>query len=91
MRTPPVSSERIPIPAARSGRVVHVNNRQIAMRAKLAGAPDRKAAGLEMHVRLGAEVAAGQPLLTVHAESAGELAYALDYAASHGDMIEIEV
>lgn len=41
-------------------------------------------------VRLGTEVAAGQPLLTVHAETAGELAYALDYAASHGDMIEIE-
>jgi thymidine phosphorylase len=90
MRTPPVAAQRAPIHATRSGRVILINNRQIATLAKLAGAPERKAAGIEMHVRLGAEVATGQPLLTVHAETAGEMAYALDYAASHDDMIEIE-
>ncbi len=90
MRTPPVAAQRAPIHATRSGRVILINNRQIATLAKLAGAPERKAAGIQMQVRLGSEVAAGQPLLTVHAETAGELAYALDYAASHGDMIEIE-
>lgn len=90
MRTPPVAAQRAPIHATRSGRVILINNRQIATLAKLAGAPERKAAGIEIHVRLGTEVATGQPLLTVHAETAGEMAYALDYAASHGDMIEIE-
>lgn len=90
MRTPPVAAQRAPIHATRSGRVILINNRQVATLAKLAGAPERKAAGVQMQVRLGTEVSAGQPLLTVHAETAGELAYALDYAASHGDMIEIE-
>lgn len=78
------------IRATRSGRVILVNNRQISTLAKLAGAPQQKAAGLEMHVRLGAEVAAGDALATVHAETRGELDYALDYAASHADLIEIE-
>jgi thymidine phosphorylase len=76
--------------ARHSGRVVHINNRKNALLAKLAGAPEDKAAGLTMHVRLGEEVAAGQPLVTVHAETRGELAYALDYARANRDVIEIE-
>lgn len=90
MRIPPTSERRAVIRATRSGRVILVNNRQISTLAKLAGAPQQKAAGLEMHVRLGAEVAAGDALATVHAETRGELDYALDYAASHADLIEIE-
>lgn len=90
MRIPPVAGRRAVIRASRSGRVILINNRQIATLAKLAGAPDQKAAGLEMHVRLGAEVATGDVLATVHAETPGELAYALEYAASHGEIITIE-
>ena len=90
MRTPPQAAVRAPILAHQAGRVIHINNRQVATLAKLAGAPDRKAAGLTLEARLGDEVARGQPLLTVHAETAGELAYALDYATAHPDMIEIE-
>jgi thymidine phosphorylase len=90
LRTPPDSTVQSPILATRAGRVVHINNRQIATLAKLAGAPDRKAAGLKLEVRLGDEVAAGQPLMTLHAESHGELAYALEYAAAHADLVEIE-
>jgi thymidine phosphorylase len=90
LRTPPTAPLRAPILARRSGRVVHINNRQIATLAKLAGAPERKAAGLTLGVRLGDDVGAGQALLTLHAESEGELAYALDYAAAHPDLVEIE-
>ncbi len=43
-----------------------------------------------MAVRLGDEIDRGQPLLHVHAETSGELAYALDYAARAGDIIGIE-
>nr|WP_255324857.1 hypothetical protein [Rhodanobacter sp. OR444] len=50
--------------------------------AKLAGAPVSAAAGLETAWRVGDLVARGQPLFTVHAQSRGELAYALEYAAS---------
>jgi thymidine phosphorylase len=90
LREPPHSTFRRPLAADRSGRLVAVNNRTLARLAKLAGAPDDKAAGVEMHVRLGDEIAAGEPLLTVHAETDGELAYALDYAAANPEMITVE-
>src|SRR3546814_14576779 len=37
-----------------------------------------------METRLGEEVERGQPLLHLHAETTGELAYALDYAQPEG-------
>lgn len=90
LREPPTAGQRHPLVAARAGRVVHLNNRKIARLAKLAGAPEAKAAGVSMNVRLGDEIDRGQPFLHVHAETAGELAYALDFAARAGDLIEIE-
>ena len=57
--------------------------------AKLAGAPRDPAAGLLLHVHLGDAVAAGEPLFTVHAESRGELAYALAYARSRPRIVEL--
>ena len=60
------------------------------MWAKLAGAPEAKAAGIFMEVRLGQDVERGQPLLHLHAETAAELAYALDYAETAGDIIRVE-
>lgn len=89
MRVPPIAQQRHPLLAGRSGRVEVLNNRKLARLAKLAGAPGAKAAGLEMHVRLGDSVRAGEPLCTLHAETRGELAYALDYAAANVDIIGI--
>lgn len=89
MRTPPVAAQRKPLNAEHSGRLVQINNRTLARLAKLAGAPDAKAAGVDLHVRLGDEVEAGQPLLTIHAEAPGELAYALEYAAQ-ADIFTVE-
>jgi thymidine phosphorylase len=42
-----------------------------------------------LHVRCGSDVGDGQPLYTIHAESPGELAYALDYARKQPDIIVI--
>jgi thymidine phosphorylase len=89
MRTPPVSRQRQPIVAERPGHVCTIDNRRIARLAKLAGAPDDKAAGVDLHVRVGDSVTAGQPLCTVHAEAPGELAYALDYAAANPEIIVV--
>lgn len=89
-RMPPRASHIHPLTALRAGRVVHINNRKLARLAKLAGAPEAKAAGLHMETRLGEEVDRGQPLLHVHAETTGELAYALDYAMRAGDIVEVE-
>lgn len=89
MRVPPVSRQQQPIVADHPGQVQAIDNRRIARLAKLAGAPDRKAAGVDLHVRVGDPVAAGQPLCTVHADAPGELAYAFDYAAANRDIIVI--
>jgi thymidine phosphorylase len=89
MRVPPTSRQQRPIFAERPGRVHAIDNRRIARLAKLAGAPDDKAAGVDLHVTLGDQVTSGQPLCTVHADSPGELAYAFDYAAANRDIIVI--
>jgi thymidine phosphorylase len=46
-------------------------------------------AGVDFHAPLGFTVAAGQPLYTIHAETPGEMAYALDYAKSQPGLIEV--
>ncbi|HEX2724635.1 MAG TPA: thymidine phosphorylase family protein [Beijerinckiaceae bacterium] len=90
MRTPPRADQQRPLPAPAAGRVASIDNRKIARLAKLAGAPERKAAGVEMHVKLGDTVEAGQPVCTLHADTPGELNYALDYAASTEDIVGID-
>ena len=89
MREPPTSRQQRPLLAERPGRVHAIDNRRIARLAKLAGAPEDKAAGIDLHVTVGDQVTSGQPLCTVHADSPGELAYALDYAAANRDIIAI--
>ena len=90
LRTPPKASHVYALVAPIAGRVVHINNRKLARLAKLAGAPDIKQAGVLMKARLGEDVDRGQPLMEVHAASAAELAYALDYAARAGDIVLVE-
>jgi thymidine phosphorylase len=41
-------------------------------------------------VRLGDRVEKGQPLMTLHAEAAGELEYALDFYRAHPEVLRIE-
>jgi thymidine phosphorylase len=72
------------------GRVVWIDNRRLARIAKLAGAPNEPSAGVEMHVRLGDHVDGGATMFTVHAESEGELEYALEYARRHIEIIRID-
>lgn len=72
------------------GKVRAIDNREIARMAKFAGAPDSPAAGLRIHVRLGERVKVGDPLITLHAETAAELDYARDYARSVPNAIDIE-
>ena len=86
---PPVAKFQRPVNAPRSGRVASFDNQRIARAAKLAGAPDDKAAGLDLHVRIGDTVRQGQPLYTLHTESIGELSYVLDYVKSNPDIIEL--
>jgi len=90
MRAPPRASHTHVITSAREGRVALIDNRRLARIAKLAGAPKAPAAGVEVHAPHGTVLAAGQPLFTIHAQTPGELAYAVRYAASQPDVIAIE-
>lgn len=89
MREPPCAAHRHTLTAAQPGRITGIDNRKLAKLAKLAGAPAAKAAGLEMHVRLGDAVEIGRELCTVHAETHGELHYALAYAAADGAIFTV--
>ena len=70
--------------------MVNIDNRRLARLAKLAGAPQAPTAGVELLVHLGDRVQADQPVLYVHAEAPGELAYALTYLDSHPELIVVE-
>jgi thymidine phosphorylase len=90
MREPPAASHRHEVAAARTGRVARIDNRRLARAAKLAGAPTDPAAGLELHARVGDRVDAGAPLFTLHAQSPGELAYALSFVAARPNIVLVE-
>ncbi len=90
LRIPPVAAYTQVVKAVQSGRVTEIDNRRLARVAKLAGAPRALAAGLELHTPLGSTVGKGQPLFTVHAETPGELAYALNYVALQPGIVHVE-
>ena len=89
MREPRTAPYSRTFRAPSTGRIATMDSRRLARTAKLAGAPRAHAAGLDLHVRLGADVDRDQPLFTLHAESPGELAYACAYAEANPDMIEL--
>jgi len=89
LREPPVASRQFGVLAKHDGVVRAFDNRRLARVAKLAGAPGAPAAGIELHVHLGQKIEHEQPLFTIHAETAGELNYAREFAFGNGDIITI--
>ena len=89
MREPVVARQRHVIEAAVAGKVASIDSRRLSRIAKLAGAPRAAGAGVDLMVNVGTHVSAGQPLYAVHAESPGELAYALDYALRQVGVLDI--
>ncbi|MBV1919388.1 MAG: thymidine phosphorylase family protein [Pseudomonadales bacterium] len=90
LKIPPVARYQHPIVSEGNGIVSYINNRLISKLAKLAGAPVDQAAGVDFHVRLGSKIRVGELLFTIHAESPGELNYALDFLKNHDVGIKIE-
>ena len=76
--------------APATGVVSGIDTRLVARMAKLAGAPRDPAAGASLHVRVQDRVERGQPLFTLHAESLGELQYALSFVRSQLPVVRIE-
>lgn len=88
-REPSIARLRHQFGAPDTGTVTGVDNRLLARIAKLAGAPAASAAGLELHAKIGDRVERGQPLITLHAETRGEMAYALAFARANPHTIAI--
>jgi thymidine phosphorylase len=89
MREPPRAAFTDVIAATQVGRIASIDNRRLARVAKLAGAPRAPASGLEIHVELGDVVRRDAPLITLHAETRGELEYARRYLATNPDIIAL--
>lgn len=89
LREPPLPGLSRDVPAFASGVVTEIDNRKLAMVAKLAGAPEAVAAGVTIHVRIGDRVSAGQPVFTIHAETAGGLHYSLANMAPLDEIIRL--
>jgi thymidine phosphorylase len=90
MRRPVLAAQVREIAARRTGIVDRIDNRRLSRLAKLAGAPEDKAAGLRIHVRVGDMVVEGQPLFSLYAQTRGQIAYALEYASANADIVGID-
>ena len=89
LREPPHAHYHYDVFAEKDGIVETIDNRVVARIAKLAGAPADKAAGVEMNIKLGDPVRSGDVLMTIHAESPGELEYALEFARDKDNAIQL--
>jgi len=90
LKEPPVARYTYVITAKEAGRVVSIDNRQLARLAKLAGAPHDKAAGVTLHTPLESIVERNQPLMTIHAVSQGELRYARSLLKQIPVIVQVE-
>lgn len=88
-REPGTAKFQYSVKASINGVVQRVDNRKLAKIAKLAGAPEDKASGVEFLAPIGTKVQPDQVLYVIHAESQGELDYALEYYRSQHDIITI--
>ena len=89
MREPRAAPLSHVVAATRGGAIAGIDNRRLARLAKLAGAPRAPTAGLDIHTSLGAAVHRGEPLITIHAETPGELDYARAYLAANPQIIDL--
>jgi thymidine phosphorylase len=60
------------------GTIKAIDNRQLSLIARLAGAPNDKSAGIDLLVKVGAKVKKGDLLFKIYAESTGTLKYAIN-------------
>lgn len=77
MREIPQADFMHQVKAKQDGKVFEIDNRKLSLLAKMSGAPLAKVAGVDLHTHLGTKVSKGDTLFTIHAESQGEIDYAL--------------
>ncbi len=86
---PPVAKFKHVVCSKMNGEVSAIDNRYISRIAKLAGAPNSKAAGVELLTPNGSKVIKEQPLFIIHSETKGELDYAVDALLNDYTIIHI--
>ncbi|MDO9184788.1 MAG: thymidine phosphorylase family protein [Bacteroidia bacterium] len=89
-REPQYAIHKQEILSEREGIVKSIDNRKLALVAKLAGAPKSPSAGILFLSPLGKKISKGDELFIVYAEAKGELEYAIDYMKSNNNIISIE-
>jgi thymidine phosphorylase len=87
---PPTAPYTHDVVAKHQGNVIEIDNRNLSLVAKLAGAPHDPEAGIEFFAKQGTYLEKGQILYRIHAKSKGELEYALHFANSMPDIIKIQ-
>ncbi|MFA5959577.1 MAG: thymidine phosphorylase family protein [Tatlockia sp.] len=90
MKEIPIAPFTHTVEAKHAGLIRNINNRHIATIARLAGAPEAKSAGIELLVTLNSIIKRSQPLFKLHAETQGQLQYALDFFHQGHDIFQIE-
>jgi len=88
-REPGLAEFKFKVKANINGRISEIDNRKLAKLAKLAGAPSAITAGVLLYTSLGTQVKPDDILYEIHAESQGELEYALSYLDAQKDIIKI--
>lgn len=86
---PTTAKHKHTITANRNGKILTINNRYLSQVAKLAGAPQSKAAGVELLTPIGTQVSAGSPLFVIHSETKGELNYAIHFLSQDHEVFNI--
>jgi thymidine phosphorylase len=88
-REPPTAAFTYDVVSTFPGHVIEIDNRNLSLIAKLAGAPHDPAAGIEFFAKQGTYIEKDQILYRIHAESQGQLEYSLNFAKSMPDIIKI--
>jgi thymidine phosphorylase len=78
---PTLGIHRFEVKAAQAGTVVQIDCQRIARIARLAGAPMDEGAGIDLLLKVGAQVRPGDVLYRIHANSQTGLGFARDLAA----------
>lgn len=88
-REPGTAANTFDVVSSTAGIISEIDNRNLAVVAKLAGAPHDAVAGIEFFARLGMHVDKGQLLYRIHAETKGELEYSLAYVNATPNIVKI--
>ncbi len=86
---PTIAKHMRTITSKKKGTILAIDNRYLSRVAKLAGAPQAKAAGIKLLTPIGTKVCLGDPLFEIHAESKGELNYAVNFLSMDHEIFDI--